>query len=238
MNKQEAIQKLVLANKILSQEGILEAFGHVSARDPENSGHYLLSRSRASQLVTDSDIMTHDLEGNVLDKHDRPYAERILHAKIYEARPDVKAICHHHAIPLLPFTTTGIELKPIIHIGCMFYEGIPMYDDYDVSEGMLIKNKAEGERIARSLGSKRALLLRGHGVVVVGASIEEVVMGSIYLTLNAEVQYKSLQLGNPTYLSYEEGRACTEIMFSDLAISRAWEYWSARANGGATQHSL
>jgi 3-hydroxy-2-methylpyridine-4,5-dicarboxylate 4-decarboxylase len=230
MTKNEAIQKLVLANKILSNEGVLEAFGHVSVRNPENSEEFLLSCSRSPQIVTEEYIMTHDLDGNVLDKKYRPYGERILHARIYKSRPDVQAICHNHATSLLPFTTTGIELKPIIHMGCMFYDGIPLYDDYDVSDGMLIINKSEGDRVARSLGNKRALLLRGHGIIVVGSSLEEVVMSSIYLPINAEVQYKSLQLGNaPKYLSYEEGRTATEIMFSPLALDRAWEYWSERA---------
>ncbi|WCK52324.1 class II aldolase/adducin family protein [Aneurinibacillus sp. Ricciae_BoGa-3] len=226
----DAISKLVLANKILSQEGILEAFGHVSMRNPENQDEFLLSCSRAPLLVSEDDIMRHNFDGDVLDKTYKPYAERILHGQIYKSRPDVQAICHNHAVSLLPFTTTGTEIKPVIHIGCMFYDGIPLYDDYDVSDGMLIKNANEGLRIARSLADKRALLLRGHGVIVVGGSIEEVVMGSIYLSINAEVQFQSMQLGTPKYLSYEEARAATEVMYSDFALKRAWDYWQARTN--------
>ncbi|MGG1662077.1 class II aldolase/adducin family protein [Brevibacillus sp. NRS-1366] len=230
MNKLEAINKLVLANKILSNENIIEAFGHISVRNPENEQEFLLSRSRAPQLVTADDIMRHDFDGKVLDKTHRPYGERMLHAKIFEARPDVQAICHHHAPQLLPFTTTGIELKPVVHMGYMFYEGVPLYDDYDVSDGMLITGPKEGERVARTLGNKRALLMRGHGVIVVGSSIEEVVMSSIFITYNAEALYKSLQIGTPKYLSFEEGKAATERTFSPLALERAWEYWSARCN--------
>ncbi len=227
--RKQAIQDLVLANRILTNENILEAFGHVSIRDPENPEHFLLSRSLAPLQVQEEDILTYDFDGNlqVQTKH-RSYAERILHGQIYKARPDVQAICHHHALPLLPFTTTGIELKPVIHIGCMFYEGIPLYDDYDVSDGMLIVNKKEGERIARSLGNKRGLLLRGHGIIVAGSNIRETVMSSIYVTLNAQVQYESLQLGQPKYLSYEEGRAASEMMLSDFALERAWNYWVKR----------
>jgi ribulose-5-phosphate 4-epimerase/fuculose-1-phosphate aldolase len=227
--RQQAIQDLVLANRILSNEDILEAFGHVSIRDPENPEHFLLSRSLAPLQVTEEDILIYDFDGNVqVETNHRHYAERILHGQIYKARPDVQAICHHHALPLLPFTTTGIELKPIIHIGCMFYEGIPFYDDYDVSDGMLIVNKKEGERIARTLGDKRGLLLRGHGIIVVGGNIRETVMSSIYIAYNAKVQYESLQLGQPKYLSYEEGRAASEMMLSDFALERAWNYWVHR----------
>ncbi len=226
--REQAVEDLVTANHILSNENILEALGHVSIRDPENPDHFLLSRSLAPKFVQKEDILIHDFDGNVLTETKyKPYAERILHAQIYKARPDVNAICHHHALPLLPFTVTPMELKPIIHIGCMFYEGIPFYDDYDVSDGMLIMNKKEGERIARTLGNKRALLLRGHGVVIAGANIKETVMSSIYITYNAQVQYQSLQLGTPTYLSYEEGRAATEIMFSEVPLERTWNYWKS-----------
>lgn len=227
--RKQAIDDLVSANHILSNENILEAFGHVSIRDPENPETFLLSRSKAPQFVEHEDIYTYDFDGHLQGTSEyQSYAERILHAQIYKARPDVNAVCHHHALPLLPFTTTGIELKPIIHIGCMFYEGIPLYDDYDVSDGMLIINKNEGERIARTLQEKRALLLRGHGVIVVGSDIRETVMGSIYLTYNAEVQRQSMAMGTPKFLSYEEGKAATTKMYSELALERAWHYWKGR----------
>lgn len=225
---ENTIKKLVLANKMLSNEGILDAFGHVSARHPENPDLYLLSRSKSPSIVTEDDIMTHDFDGNVLDKDYKPYMERVLHAQIFKARPDVKAICHNHATSLIPFTTTGVEVKPIIHIGGMFYEGVPVFDDGDVSSGMLIMNPKEAERVARTLGNKRALLLRGHGVVVVGSSLEEVVMSSIYLATNAEIQYRSMMLGSPKYLSYEEGRAAMEVMFGPVPLERAWGYWADR----------
>jgi 3-hydroxy-2-methylpyridine-4,5-dicarboxylate 4-decarboxylase len=227
--RQQAIEDVVAANHILGNEDILEAFGHVSIRDPENPDQFLLSRSLAPQFVTADDVMIYDFDGNLKSESDcKSYAERILHGQIYKARPDVNAICHNHAMALLPFSTTGVEIRPIVHIGCMFHEGIPFYDEYDVSDGMLIKNKTEGERIARSLGDKRALLLRGHGVIVVGTGVREMVMSSIYLTYNAQIQQQSHQLGTPKYLSYEEGRAATEIMFSELALERAWGYWKGR----------
>ncbi|MFB5188785.1 class II aldolase/adducin family protein [Alicyclobacillus fastidiosus] len=227
---EQAIEDLVLANHMLSCEGILEAFGHVSVRHPDNPDHFLLSRSLSPQHVQKQDIMEFDFAGNPIGSSSyRPYSERILHAKIYEARPDVQAVCHNHALALIPFSTTGLDIKPICHVGCMFYEGIPLYDDYDVSDGMLIVNEREGERIARTLGTKRALLMRGHGVVVVGENLKRTVMSSIYLATNAEIQYRSMQLGDPKYLSYEEGRAATETMFGEVPLERAWNYWKERA---------
>ncbi|MCL6592547.1 MAG: class II aldolase/adducin family protein [Alicyclobacillus sp.] len=232
--REQAMADLVVANHILSHEGVLDAFGHVSVRDPDNSQQFLLSRSLSPQFVEREDIMVLNLAGEPVENaHHRPYAERILHAKIYEARPDVQAICHHHALSVIPFSTTGVEIRPICHVGGLFYEGVPVYDDYDVSDGMLIVNPREGERIARTLGHRRAMLLRGHGAVVVGRNLPECVMGSIYLALNAEIQQRAEALGEPKYLSYEEARAAAQVMLSELPQERAWNYWRRRAGHAA-----
>ena len=159
----------------------------------------------------------------------KPYAERIIHAAIYRARPDVNAVYHGHPHSVIPFTCTGIPVRPIVHFGAMFYEGMNIYDDYDVSSGMHISSPEEGERVARVLGEKRALLLRGHGCVVVGESVPRMVMGSIYLRDNATLQYKAMQLGQPKYLSYEEGRQSNAISGTALVVERAWTYWVGRA---------
>ncbi|TBL73337.1 class II aldolase/adducin family protein [Paenibacillus thalictri] len=222
------IEKLVLANQILSNEGILDAFGHVSARNPDNPEQFLLSRAVAPSLVTEDGVMLHDFDGDVLDKAYAPYAERILHARIYKARPDVQAICHNHAAPLLPFTVTGVELKPIMHMAGMFYDGIPVYDEGEAASGMLIVSASEADRVARALGGKRGLLMRGHGAVVVGSTVEEVVMSSVYLAANAEVQYRAMQMGTPKFISPEEGQAAMEKNFRPIALGRAWSYWVDR----------
>jgi ribulose-5-phosphate 4-epimerase/fuculose-1-phosphate aldolase len=111
----------------------------------------------------------------------------------------------------------------------MFYEGIPIYDDYDVSSGMLIATQEEGERVARVMGQARALLLRDHGCVVVGESVPAMVMASIFLRDNAAIQLNTLQLGQPKYLSLEEARQASKVMESGLALERAWSYWVGRA---------
>lgn len=111
----------------------------------------------------------------------------------------------------------------------MFYEGIPIYDDYDVSSGMLIATPEKGERIARVMGNSKALLLRDHGCNVVGESVQSMTMVAIYLRDNAEIQYRALQLGEPKYLSYEEARQASRVQGSAIAIERAWSYWVSRA---------
>jgi ribulose-5-phosphate 4-epimerase/fuculose-1-phosphate aldolase len=111
----------------------------------------------------------------------------------------------------------------------MFYEGIPLYDDYDVSTGMLILSEEQGERVARALGGARALLMRGHGCVVVGEHMPALVWGSIRLRDNATIQLQALILGQPKYLSAEEGREETKFQLSQVVLERAWTYWVARA---------
>lgn len=225
----EVITDLLWANKILANEDILDAFGHVSARSVEDGGLFLQSRARAPRFVERQDVMQLTLDGKVAgDSELQPYKERILHGAIYAARPDVMAVCHFHAYPLIPFCVTGQEPRPVFHVAGQFYDGIAIYDDYDVSDGTLICSEREGARLARVLGDKRALLMRNHGAVVVGASIKEVVMGCIYLTTNADVLQKALAIGEPKYLSREAARAAGEIMLSPIALDRTWEYWQRR----------
>ena len=226
----EGIEQCVLANRILANENVLDAFGHVSVRNPENPGTFFQSRSLGPELVTKADVLEIDLEGNVLTKTDaKPYGERIIHAAILKARPEVNAVFHGHPHPVIPFSSAGVPIRPVAHFAGLFVDGIPLYDDYDVSSGMLIATAEEGERVARALGAARALLLRDHGCCVVGENVAAMVMGTIYLRDNAALQMQTLQLGQPKYLSYEEGRQAARIMLSDIALTRAWTYWVGRA---------
>jgi len=226
----EAIEQVVLANRILANENVLDAFGHVSVRHPKNRDTFLQSRSLSPELVTADDILEIDVDGKVITRTDaKPYAERIIHAAIFKARPDVNAVFHGHPHSVIPFTCTGVPVRPIVHFGAMFYEGINLYDDYDVSSGMLIASPEEGERVARVLGDKKALLLRGHGCVVVGESAQRMVMAAIYLRDNAAIQFQAMQMGRPKYLSYEEGRQANIVTESAVVVERAWTYWVRRA---------
>jgi len=227
---EEAIRLCVLANRILANEEVLDAFGHVSVRNPENNKTFFQSRSLAPAFVTKDDILEIDLDGKVITKTDKkPYSERFIHSAILKARPDVNAVFHGHPHSVIPFSSTGVPIRPIAHFGGMFYEGIPLYDDYDVSAGMLISSPEEGDRVARVMGKARALLLRDHGCNVVGESVPRMVMASIYLRDNAAIQQRALALGQPKYLSHEEARQAAKMMFSPMGLERAWGYWVDRA---------
>lgn len=226
----EAIEQCVLANRILANENVLDAFGHVSLRNPENRGTFFQSRSVSPALVTDADIIEIDLEGNLVTQTDaKPYGERIIHGAILKARPEMNAVFHGHPYSVIPFSSTGVPIRPVAHFAGMFFEGVPLYDDYDVSTGMLVVSQEEGERVARTLGRARALLMRDHGCCVVGENMPALVLSAIYLRDNAQLQLQCLQLGQPKYLSYEEGRQAAKVTLSELGLRRAWAYWVTRA---------
>ncbi|HME41845.1 MAG TPA: class II aldolase/adducin family protein [Syntrophorhabdales bacterium] len=227
----EAIEQVVMANRILANEGVLDALGHVSLRNPENSNAFFQARSISPFEVTVDDILEIDLDGNVLTKTTmRPYGERIIHGAILKARPDMNAVFHGHPAAVIPFTVTNIPLRPVTHVGSFLYQGVPVYDDYEPDGGMLISTKQEGERIARHLGQYRVHLLRGHGCDVVGESLHHVVASAIYLRDNAAIQLQVLQLGEDVkYLSPEEAKRAMEVaLFNTLPLDRMWNYWVAR----------
>jgi len=225
-------RRLVAANRILANEGVVDAFGHVSVRDPRNPERFVLARSRSPALVELADLMEFSLDGTPIDARGRtPYGERMIHGAVYEARPDVLAVVHHHAYGVLPFTITGVPLRPVIHTGSVIGAEVPVWDirtrfgDTD----MLVRTIEQGRDLAATLGRNTCLLMRGHGAVAVGASVQSVVLTAIYLQINANVELQALALGNPEGLSAEEIDKSAAAQFSPRALDRAWEYFCQRA---------
>ena len=225
-------QRLVAANRILANEGVVDAFGHASVRHPDDGSLFVMSRSRSPALVEHADLMVFDLEGNALDARGRTaYGERMIHAAVYAARPDVHAVIHHHAYGVLPFTVTGAPLRPVVHAASVIGGEVPVWDirdDYGDTD-MLVRTIAQGRNLAATLGDNTCLLMRGHGAVVAGADIRRAVLTAVYLQVNAEVLQNALAIGEPVYLSEEEIRQSAQAQFSDLALPRAWEYFCQRA---------
>ncbi len=227
----EAIQQVVMANRILSNEGILDALGHVSLRNPVNAGTFFQARSISPFEVTPEDILEIDLDGNVVTPTTKkPYGERIIHGAILRSRPEMDAVLHGHFAVVIPFSVTNTPIRPITHVGSFLYQGVPIYDDYEPNEGMLIRTKGEGERIARHLGQHRVHLLRGHGCNIVAENLPRLVASAIYLRDNATIQWQTLLSGKEAkYLSPEEAKAAMEIaLFGASPINRMWGYWVAR----------
>ncbi len=198
-NSDEQLEELVTANRILAREGVVDAFGHVSIRHPEHPDRYILSQSRAPDLVNVSDLMEYTLKGDPLDQQGRTmYSERPIHGGIYEARDDVLAIVHNHSATVVPFTVTDTPLRPMFHLAALIGPELPVWDIRDNFQdtSMLVTTMDQGRDLARSLGDRRVALMRGHGCVIAGKSIREVVMASIYLQVNAGLLLESLRLGD------------------------------------------
>ncbi|MCC0028189.1 MAG: class II aldolase/adducin family protein [Zhengella sp.] len=232
---ENAIRDLVIANRILARENIIDGFGHVSVRSPVNPERFFLSRSRSPEIVTRDDIMEFDLDGTLLsDDPRRPYAERFIHAAIYRARPQINAVSHHHAPAVIPFSLTGVPLKPVFHMASVAGSEIPVWDSQAEfgDTNMLVDTLDMGHSLARTLGGNAAALLRGHGAVCAAPNLKGICMVSIYMRDNAELILKTLPLGQPKYLAQGEIEKAAAMLMGDMPQARAWDYWSARAGFG------
>jgi ribulose-5-phosphate 4-epimerase/fuculose-1-phosphate aldolase len=225
------IEDLVYANRILSDQGVVDAFGHVSARDDKDPSRFLLARSIAPALVASSDILEFDSNGEPIDAHGRGvYLERFIHAAIYRARPDVMAIVHSHSPAVIPFGVTGTILRPIYHMSAFLGSGAPVFEIRDAAgmTNMLITDNKLGDALAKSLGDRAVVLMRGHGSVAVGSSIPQVVHRAIYTEVNARLQAEAAKLGPINFLTPEEAAKADAQTDSMTSLARPWELWKAR----------
>ena len=228
-----ALADLVIANRILSHENVVDAYGHVSMRHPHDPKRYLLARSLSPEMVGQGDIMEFDLEGRALGGDARqPYLERFIHGAVYEARPDVMAVVHAHAEDVLPFGITAAPLRPVIHSGSFMGETVPVWDIRERfgDTNLLVTNMPQGRDLAASLAANNVALMRGHGFVAAARSVIEVVRMSVFVPRNARVQLAAMQLGEFKPLSRGEIAARNAGYKPDSPeTQRAWEYWATRA---------
>jgi ribulose-5-phosphate 4-epimerase/fuculose-1-phosphate aldolase len=226
-----AVRDLVLANRILANEGILDAFGHVSIRHPVNPARYMISRSLAPALVQGEDIVVLDLDSNPVGVTTATlYLERYIHGEIYRRRPDVQAIVHSHSPTTIPFGVTHVKLRPIFHMSGFLGTDTPIFDIRNNvrHSDMLVRTPALGVALADSLGAHSLALMRGHGNVVVAADIKAAVYRAIYCEINARLQLQALQLDpKPRYLS--ESEAMQSDATNMKVVGRPWRYWAERA---------
>jgi len=223
--------ELAVANRILAHEGVIDAFGHVSIRHPDDPERYFLSRSRSPELVEPDDILEFDLDSQpVKPPTVQLYAERVIHGEIFKARPDVVAVCHHHAPAVMPFCISGDPIVPVFHLGASMGAVAPFWDSRDEfgDTNLLVVKPAEGASLARALGKHSLVLMRRHGATVVGLSLRELVFRSIYSCDNARYLSEAKRLGNFSPLTPGEIEMAQAIYQLPNAQSRAWEYWETR----------
>jgi HCOMODA/2-hydroxy-3-carboxy-muconic semialdehyde decarboxylase len=226
------IEDLVAANRILVNEGVLDAYGHVSIRHPSHPSRYLLSRSLAPILVAADDILEYDLDSVPVDAKGRTSVlERFIHGEIYKARPDVGAVIHSHSPAVIPFSVTQVPMRPVYHQSTFLHGGVPVWDIRDVNSpdapALLVRNGLLGKSLAAALGDRPVALMRGHGNVVVGPDVQTAVKYAVFTEVNARLQTIAIGLGGPIkYISAEEAAARAKAP-SDFP--RAWALWKKRA---------
>ena len=199
-----AFDELVTANRILAREGVVDAFGHVSIRHPAHPDRFCLARARAPECIEPADIMEFTLDGSPIAPAGRkPYAERFIHGAIYEARPDVHAVVHNHSPAVIPFGVTGTPIRPLLHMSASMGTTVPVWDSRTAfgDTNLLVTAMPMARDLAAALAGNAVALMRGHGCVVAGGSLREVVFNAIYLQVNAELQLKAAGLGAITFLS-------------------------------------
>ncbi|CAE6811246.1 MULTISPECIES: class II aldolase/adducin family protein [Paraburkholderia] len=230
-NLEQVIAELVVANHILFDEHVVDAFGHVSVRHPGKPGHFLLSRSMAPSRVRAEDIIEHDENGEPVDANERGvYLERFIHAEIYRARPDVASVVHSHSASVIPFGVSRVSLRPVFHMAS-FLQGATRFE---IREGfgdetdLLIRDAEKGRYLAQALGGACVSLLRGHGSVVVGGNLRESVYRAVYTEVNARIQTQAIALGTEVdYLTAAESGAATRA--NATQTSRCWDLWAEQA---------
>jgi ribulose-5-phosphate 4-epimerase/fuculose-1-phosphate aldolase len=225
------IVDLVDANHILFDRGVLDAFGHVSVRDSIDPSRFLLARNMAPALVGADDIQSFDLEGVTTDA--RPsYLEKFIHSEIYKTRPDVMSVVHSHSAAVIPFSVVDVPLRAISHMAGFLGVTTPVFeirDSVGTASDLLISTGPLGKALAASLDDSPVLLMRGHGSVAVGSTVQQAVYRAVFTEINARMQAEALRLGSCNYLTTEEGKSTSTT--NDAQIGRAWALWRIQADG-------
>ena len=221
------VEDLVVANRVLASQGVLDAFGHVSARSDRHPDRYVLAQSLAPELVNEDDLIEYDLNSNTIaPAPPKQYLERYIHGEIYRARPDVMAVVHSHSPSVIPFGVSSIPLRPLYHMGGFLGVGAPIFDIAERfgATDMLVRTSEQGQYLAATLGSSAIALMRGHGFAAVAQSIPDAVYRAIYTELNARLQREAITLGGTVkYLSTEEAERADKTM--QWSVDKPWKLW-------------
>jgi ribulose-5-phosphate 4-epimerase/fuculose-1-phosphate aldolase len=228
------LDDLVAANRILAMENVVDGYGHVSMRHPENPNRYFIARSIAPETVTREDIVECTLDSELVDPNAPPsYLERFIHGEIYRARPDVNSVVHSHSPTVIPFANTKTPLRAMIHVAGFLAGKVPVFDIKDRfgPTDMLVKNKDHGAALAQTLGDRPVALMRGHGDVCVGDSVKLAVFRAIYTEQNAKMQLAARTLDGPiTFIDEAEGEQCNQMIAN--TSERPWQMWKKKVGMG------
>lgn len=232
---QRSIGDLVIANRILAKEDVVDAYGHVSIRHPQKPGHYLLSRSLSPEFVTAKDIIEFKLDGAPVNDERPAYLERFIHGAIYEARPEINAVIHSHAEDILPFSISKTPMCCVAHVASDMGNHVPVWDIADKfgdDTNLLVINMAQGRDMAQKLGKNSVVLMRGHGFSAAADGLLKLVRMSVYLPRNARILLAAMRMGEFKALSEGEIKTRNNFRAGSPEMQRGWEFWAKRAGCG------
>jgi ribulose-5-phosphate 4-epimerase/fuculose-1-phosphate aldolase len=226
------VEELVLANHVLFDQGVVDAFGHVSVRHDRVPDRFLLARNMAPGQVAADDIVEFTLDGEPVNAQGRKvYLERFIHGEIYRRRPDVTAVVHSHSHAIVPLSVVkGMRLRALFHMAGFVGQGAPVFEIREAGgdgTDLLISNQALGRALAEHFDGSDIVLMRGHGSTVVGGSIRQAVYRAVYAELNARYQTEAMRLGEVTFLTEAESRACAANI--EAQVQRPWDLWVEQA---------
>ena len=224
------LEDLAAASRILADQGVFDAAGHVSMRHPHHAERFLMSRSLAPALVTADDVMEFTLECEACEARGRTgFLERFLHGGIYRKRSDVMAIAHGHSPSVIPFGLVATPMRATYHNAAFLAAGVPVFDIRDAfgATDIVINSSERGGALAEALGDKSVVLLRAHGFTAVGPSLQAAVFRAVFTEVSARVQLQAAALGGPiAALDAEEGHKADAINLATLG--RSWDLWKRR----------
>jgi len=228
----DVLEEIACASRILADQGVFDAFGHLSMRHPASPDRFLMSRSQAPALVSADDIMEFDLDAEAVDPQGRSgFLERFIHGEIYKMRPDVMSIVHSHSPSVVPFSLVPNKMQAMYHNAAFIAEGVPVFDIREKfgATDILVGNHEKGRELARVLGHKPVCLMRAHGSVAVGPSLKHAVFRAVYTEVNAKLQIQATIIsgGAPlAALDEEEGRFADAVNLG--VVGRPWDLWKMR----------
>ena len=223
------IADLAAASRILAAQGVVDGFGHVSMRHPQAPDRYFMARSIAPALVTPADVIEYDLDSNPCNANGRgSFLERFIHGEIFKARPDVMSVVHSHSPSVIPFGLVGVSMQAMFHNAAFLAAGVPVFDIKEKfgATDMLVSNGVKGVALAEAIGNKDIAMMRAHGSVACGPTLQTAVFRAVYTEVNARIQHWTLALagGKPmAALAADEGRLADVI--NQTAGMRAWDLW-------------
>jgi HCOMODA/2-hydroxy-3-carboxy-muconic semialdehyde decarboxylase len=233
----ELLADLAAASRILVAQGVVDGFGHVSMRHPSAPDRYLMARSIAPALVTVDDLIEYDLESNPVNAQGRgSFLERFIHGQIYRARPDVNAVVHSHSPSVIPFGLVNVPMQATFHNAAFLAAGVPVFDIAERfgETDMLVGSNEKGVALCELMGTHDVVLMRAHGSVACGPTLQAAVFRAVYTEVSARVQHYTVALGKGApmaVLTPEEGRLADAV--NQTAGLRAWNLWRTQVRDEA-----